>query len=32
MTEVFFTTLLVLVSVVIVWFSLYVIYRLFKSE
>jgi hypothetical protein len=32
MTEVFFTSLLVLVSVVIVWFSVYVVYRLFKSE
>ena len=32
MTEIFFTSLLVLVSVVIVWFSLYVVYRLFKSE
>jgi hypothetical protein len=32
MTELFFTSLLVLVSVFIVWFSVYVIYRLFKSE
>jgi hypothetical protein len=32
MTEIFFTSLLVLVSVVIVWFSVYVVYRLFKSE
>ena len=32
MTEVFFTSLLALVTVFIVWFSLYVIYRLFKSE
>ena len=32
MTEIFFTSLLVLVSVVIVWFSVYVGYRLFKSE
>jgi hypothetical protein len=32
MTEVFFTSLLVLVSVFIAWFSVYVIYRLFKSE
>ena len=32
MTEVFFTSLLVLVSVDIVWFSVYVVYRLFKSE
>ncbi len=32
MTEIFFASLLVLVSVVIVWFSVYVVYRLFKSE
>ena len=32
MTEIFFTSLLVLVSVFIAWFSVYVIYRLFKSE
>ena len=32
MTEIFFTSLLVLVSVVNVWFSVYVVYRLFKSE
>lgn len=32
MTELFFTSLLVLVSVAIAWFSVYVIYRLFKSE
>lgn len=32
MTEIFFTSLLVLVSVAIVWFSVYVIYRLFKSQ
>ena len=32
MTELFFTSLLVLVSVFIAWFSVYVIYRLFKSE
>ena len=32
MTEIFFTSLLVLVSVVIVWFSVYVVYRLFKTE
>ncbi len=29
--ELFFTGLLVLVSIVIGWFSLYVIYRLFKG-
>lgn len=32
MTELFFTSLLVLVTLVIVWFSVYVLYRLFKSE
>jgi hypothetical protein len=32
MTEVFFTSLLVLVTVFIAWFSVYVIYRLFKSQ
>jgi hypothetical protein len=32
MTEIFFTSLLVVVTVVIAWFSIYVIYRLFKSE
>jgi hypothetical protein len=32
MTEVFFTSLLVLVTIVIAWFSVYVIYRLFKSQ
>lgn len=32
MTEIFFTSLLVVVTVVIAWFSFYVIYRLFKSE
>jgi len=31
-TETFFTSLLVLVSIVIVWFAAYVLYRLFKSE
>jgi hypothetical protein len=29
--ELFFTGLLILVSVVIAWFSLYVVYRLFKG-
>jgi hypothetical protein len=29
--ELFFTGLLVLVSIVIGWFSIYVIYRLFKG-
>lgn len=32
MTELFFTSLLVLVSVFIAWFAVYVIYRLFKSQ
>lgn len=32
MTEFFFTSLLVLVSLFIAWFSFYVIYRLFKSQ
>ncbi len=32
MTEVFFTSLLVLVTIFIAWFSIYVIYRLFKSQ
>ncbi len=32
MTELFFTSLLVLVALFIGWFSIYVIYRLFKSE
>lgn len=32
MTELFFTSLLVLVSLAIVWFSVYVIYRLYKSQ
>lgn len=32
MTELFFTSLLVLVSVFITWFAVYVIYRLFKSQ
>lgn len=32
MTELFYTSLLVLVSVIIVWFAIYVIYRLFKSQ
>ncbi len=31
MIEIFFTSLLVLVSVVIVWFAGYVVYRLFKG-
>ena len=31
MTEIFFSTLLVLVSLVIVWFAGYVVYRLYKS-
>ena len=31
-TEIFFTSLLVVVSLVIVWFAFYVLYRLFKSE
>ncbi len=32
MTELFFTSLLVLVTVIIAWFSVYVLYRLFKSD
>ena len=28
--EIFFTSLLVLVSIVIVWFALYVVYRIYK--
>lgn len=31
-TEIFFTSLLVVCSVAIVWFAFYVLYRLFKSE
>ncbi|MDQ1305493.1 MAG: hypothetical protein QG671_1324 [Actinomycetota bacterium] len=31
MTEIFFSTLLVLVSLVIVWFAGYVVYRLYKG-
>jgi hypothetical protein len=31
-TEIFFTTLLVLVSIVIVWFAGYVVYKLFKGQ
>jgi hypothetical protein len=30
-TEIFFSTLLVLVSLVIVWFAGYVVYRLYKG-
>lgn len=32
MTELLFTSLLVLVTVIIAWFSGYVLYRLFKSD
>ena len=32
MVEVFFTSLLVLVSVVIAWFAFYVVYKLFKGQ
>lgn len=32
MTELFFDSLLVLVSLLIAWFAFYVIYRLFKSQ
>jgi cbb3-type cytochrome oxidase subunit 3 len=31
-TEIFFTSLLVICSIAIVWFAFYVLYRLFKSE
>lgn len=30
--ELFFTTLLVLVSVFITWFAIYVVYKLFKGQ
>lgn len=30
--EIFFTTLLVLVSLVIVWFAGYTVYKLFKGQ
>ncbi len=30
--EIFFTTLLVLVSLVIVWFAGYVVYKLYKGQ
>lgn len=32
MTELFFTSLLALVTVLITWFAIYVVYRLFKTE
>jgi hypothetical protein len=32
MTEIFFTSLLVLCTIAIGWFSFYVLYRLFKSQ
>jgi hypothetical protein len=31
-TELFFTTLLVLVSIFITWFAIYVVYKLFKGQ
>lgn len=31
-TEIFFTSLLVICTIAIVWFAFYVLYRLFKSE
>ncbi len=30
--EIFFTSLLVLISIVIVWFSGYVVYKLYKGQ
>jgi hypothetical protein len=30
--EIFFTTLLVLVSIVIVWFAGYVVYKLYRGQ
>lgn len=30
--EIFFTTALVLVSIVIMWFAVYVVYKLYKGQ
>ena len=30
--EIFFSTLLVLVSIVIVWFAVYVVYKLYRGQ
>jgi hypothetical protein len=32
MTEIFYTSLLVICTVAIAWFSFYVLYRLFKGQ